>query len=246
RDDQHAGPERDGDDRQVHEEDRSPVEVLEQKAARHRTDRDGEPGHTGPDGDGAAALLPLEDVGDQRERARHDERPTDPHEGSGGDELTGRGRHRRQQRSEPEHGQPDLQRAPPAETVTEAASRQQQPREHERVRVDHPLQLARGGVEPALALGPREGWQRNVQDRVVDDDDEEAQTEDPEDPPPLLMHLVAHAPAFRDEGWRTPGTNAARYETHPSRTEWDEGLSRRGPAGLSTRRRGGRGRRRWR
>ncbi len=199
--------------------------MLEEEAPRHGTDRDGKAGDAGPDGDGAAALLALEDVRDQRQRPRHDERAADAHERACGDELTRRGRHGREQRADSEHTQSHLQRAAPAETVAEAAGRQQQPGEHQRVRVDHPLELTRRCVEPALTHGPRQRRQGHVQDRVVDDDDEEAEAEDPEDPPPPLVHRVAHGPAFRDEGWRSRVCNAAGYETHPSRIECDEGLS---------------------
>ena len=56
---------------------------------------------------------------------------------------------RREQRAEAEDDEPDLERAPAAEPVTEAAQREQQAGEHERVRVDHPLQLAVRRVELA-------------------------------------------------------------------------------------------------
>ena len=55
--------------------------------------------------------------------------------------------------SEPsaEHDHAELQRALAAEAVTEAAGGEQQAREHERVRVDHPLELAERRVEIASA-----------------------------------------------------------------------------------------------
>ena len=48
----------------------------------------------------------------------------------------------RRERAEPEHRHAELQRAAAAEAVTEAARGEQQAREHERVGVDDPLELA--------------------------------------------------------------------------------------------------------
>ncbi len=75
-------------------------------------------------------------------------------------------------RSEPEDDHAELERAAAAEAVAERAGREQQAREHERVRVDDPLQLAVGRVEVA-----DERRDRDIEDRVVDDDDEQAQVE---------------------------------------------------------------------
>ena len=77
-----------------------------------------------------------------------------------------------------------MQRAAPAEAVAEAAHREQQAREHERVRVDHPLELAVAGVEVA-----NERRDRDVEDRVVEHDHEQAQAEHDEDPPAAAVHL---------------------------------------------------------
>ena len=49
--------ERDHDDRQVHEEDRAPVEVLDEETAADRTERGRDACDRGPQPDGAAALL---------------------------------------------------------------------------------------------------------------------------------------------------------------------------------------------
>ena len=62
------------------------------------------------------------------------------------DELLRRVGERRRERAEAEDHQAELQRAAPPEAVTEAAAREQQPGEHERVAVDDPLQLAAVGV----------------------------------------------------------------------------------------------------
>ena len=77
------GDEPDHDDRQVHEEDRAPVEVLEQEAAGDRTERVADARDRGPHADRLAPLLGREDVGDDRQRRRHDERAADAHERRG-------------------------------------------------------------------------------------------------------------------------------------------------------------------
>ena len=80
---------------------------------------------------------------------------------------------------------PELQRTAPPEAVTQAARGEQQAREHERVRVDHPLELAVAGVE--VAHERRDG---DVQDRVVDDDDQQREAQHPEGPPALLERFA--------------------------------------------------------
>ena len=73
-DEEDAGHQADGDDGQVHQEDRAPVEVLEQEAAGQRAERGAEPGRGGPDADGLAPLAGREHVGDDGQRGGHDER----------------------------------------------------------------------------------------------------------------------------------------------------------------------------
>ena len=97
-------------------------------------------------------------------------------------------RERRRERAEPEHDQAELQRAAPAEPVAEAAAGEQQAREHERVRVDHPLQLAVRGVE--VAHDRRDG---DVEDRVVEDDHQQAEAEDREDQPAAFVGVGLRA-----------------------------------------------------
>ena len=62
-------------DRHVDEEDRAPPEVLEQQAADHRADGAAGAGDRRPHADGPAPLTRVaEDVGEQRQRGRHDQR----------------------------------------------------------------------------------------------------------------------------------------------------------------------------
>ena len=84
-----------------------------------------------------------EDVGEDRQGGRHDQRAADAHDGPGGDQLVGGARPRRPQHEPtPKITRPSDQRAVAAEAVAEAAGGEQQAGEHERVGVDDPLQLA--------------------------------------------------------------------------------------------------------
>ena len=169
---------RDDDDRHVDEEDRSPPEVLEQVTAGDRADRHTDARDPRPDADGAAAFARREDVGEDRQRRRHDERGAEALDRARHDEDAGRSRERRRERAAAEDHEPDEQRRLAAVTVAGAARDQEEAREDERVRVDDPLELARRRAELA-----HEARQRDVDDRPVDADDQQAQTEHREDPP---------------------------------------------------------------
>ena len=114
---------RDRDHRQVDEEHRAPPEMVEQVAADERPDRDAEPGHSRPDPDRAAPLVVGKDVGQDRERRRHDERAAESLDRTCHDQRAGRTDQRAAERAEPEHDEPEEQRAAPPEPVAEAARR---------------------------------------------------------------------------------------------------------------------------
>ena len=104
----HEGGHHQGD---VHEEDRSPPEVLEQQARTGRAEGGGARGHAGPRRDGPAPLLGREDARQDRQGRRHHERRRHPHHPATGDHhgrRRGGGRHGRPDQEEPE---PGLQRA---------------------------------------------------------------------------------------------------------------------------------------
>jgi hypothetical protein len=165
-------------DRDVEEEDGAPREVLDQEAADERAEADPEAGHAGPDRDRLRPLFARKHVGDDRERARHDQGATDAHRDTGEDQVDRFGRKGRRDRRDGEDDQPDLEGAGPSEPVAERAHRQEQPGEDEDVGVDHPLEL--GGRGPECPLERRQG---DVQDGVVEADDDEAEGQDAEDRP---------------------------------------------------------------
>jgi hypothetical protein len=190
RDEPAARDERDRGERHVDDEDRAPPEVVEQHAADGGAERDAEAGRCRPQADRRGPLARVgEDADEQRERRRHDQRRAGAHRGAGEDEpadVAGVGRAGRRDR---EDGEAAEQHPPAAEPVAERAGQQQQPREHERVRVDDPLQLADVRVQVE-----RERRQRDVDDRVVDHDDEQAQAEHRERRPALARRGGHDAP----------------------------------------------------
>ena len=104
--------------------------------------------------DGAAALLRREDVREDRQGRRHDERAADAHERARRDQH-GRAMRRERGSSEPaaKITQPEVEGAPATEAVAEAPGREQQPGEHEDVGVDDPLQLAGGASRSRTSVG---------------------------------------------------------------------------------------------
>ena len=176
------GDEGDEDHRHVDEEHRPVPEVAEQPAGDDRAEAAGRPGDAGPDGDGLGALAGREDVDEDRQRGRHDQRRGDTHHGATGDDLPHLGGQRRHRRGDEEQHQPELQRALAAEAVAEGPGREQQPGEHERVRGDDPLQLGLRRVEVA-----RQRRQGDVEAGVADDDDHQAEAQHAERPPALVV-----------------------------------------------------------
>jgi hypothetical protein len=173
-------------ERDVHEEDRRPVEPLEQQPARERPQPDAEGGQGCPDPDRLAALLGREDVGDDRQRRRHDHRRADSHQGAHGYQLPGGVGDQRTEAREAEDRDARLESAFAAEAVPERAEDQQEAGEDEEIGVDHPLQPGRGRVE--LLLKRRE---RNIQDRVVEPDDDQAEREHAERLPAHRVDLCS-------------------------------------------------------
>ena len=203
-DEEVAGDERQRAERQVDPEHRAPLEVAQEEAARHRAERHGETGEAGPHGDRSAPLTRVaEDVGQDRQRGRHDQRPADAHERPAGHQLQGARRQRGRRRADGEQDDADLQGALAAEPVAEAARRQQQSGEHERVGIDDPLDLAVRGVE--IADQRRD---RHVEDRVVHDDDQQGEAQHAERPPPPRVDALVER--------HLPVVHCCRHHVAPS------------------------------
>ena len=117
---------RDHGDRHVDPEDRVPREVLEQEAAGDRPEGDGHAGDGRPDAHGGDAFLGhREDVGDDRERRREDQRGERPHHRAGGDQAAEVRDERGDDRGHPEPGQAHHERAASAGPVTEVTRGEQ-------------------------------------------------------------------------------------------------------------------------
>ena len=179
-----AGDQRDGDDRDVEPEHRAPGEPLEQQAADERAEADSDARDRRPDPDRLAALLAREDVDDHRQRGGHDHRPADAHRRPQHDQLRRILRERGEHAGDAEEHEPGLQGPLAAEAVAERAHREQDAGEGEQIRVDDPLQ--RGARRREVGLQRR---QRDVEHRVVEPDDEQAEGEDAERLPAALVHL---------------------------------------------------------
>jgi hypothetical protein len=183
-DEQPLQDERDGDDRDVDQEHRPPPEVLEQEPAGHRAEGDSRSRDRRPHTD---CLCPFgrvtEHVDEDRQCPGEDQCCTDPHQPSGGDQLSGGIGERGPRREQPEQHHADLHHALAAEPVSEPTTGQQETGEDERIGVDDPLQLARRGLELGGECGDRD-----VDDQVVDDHEEHRETEDRQDPPAAPLH----------------------------------------------------------
>ena len=126
----------------------------------------------------------------------------------------------------------ELQRAQPTEAVAQAPRGQQQPGEHERVRVDDPLELL--VLAPSSLTMRRD---RDVEDRVVDDDDEQADAQDEQDQPAALVgvgrDVLTHPSEPRARSARAAAAiaSSARRPRHVGRVhERQPHVGRRDPA----------------
>ncbi len=174
-----------GDDhRHVDEEDRAPPEVLEQPAGGDGADGRATAGDAGPDRDGLRPFVGGEDVGEDRQRRRHDEGGGDTHDRPGDDHRGRRVGEAGHHRADEEQGEAGLEGALAAEAVAEGPGGEEEAGEDERVGVDHPLELAGRGVEVA-----GQGGDGDVEAGVADDDDQQAGAEHGQDRPPPFEHV---------------------------------------------------------
>ena len=160
----------DRDQRQVDPEDRPPGEQPDQGAAAGRPEHGRDPGPGGPGADRLAALGALEGGGDDRQRARHQQRPGDPLQGPGADQELDRGRDRAEHRGGAEGDQPGDEHPPTPELVAERAADQEQRDHRQHVGLDHPLLPREAGVE--VVADRRQG---DVDHGRVEEDDGRAE-----------------------------------------------------------------------
>src|SRR5205807_2134104 len=138
-----------GDDGQVDEEDRAPVEVSEEVAAGDGADGATGTGHARPDGDGPSPFVHGEDIGEDGQGGRHHEGAADAHDRPADDQLVGGVADAGKERAQAEDGEADVESALAPEAVAQGSAREQQPGEDEAVGVDDPLQLGVGGLDVA-------------------------------------------------------------------------------------------------
>jgi hypothetical protein len=126
-----------------------------------------------------------EDVGEQGESGREDQRGADSHHGAGRDQLAGAVAQAAREARGAEDEQPDEQHALAADPVAEVPRGEHEGREHQVVGVDDPLELHRRGVKLA-----HQGRQRDVHDRRVEVDRE--RREEQRDENQRLIALTGH------------------------------------------------------
>ena len=168
-------------DRDVDDEDPRPRGELGEHAAEEQADRAAAGGDRAPDAERLGALiLPGECRRDDRERRGGDEGAAEPLERPAGDQHSGRLREAVEQRGGAEHDDPGREQPLTTEQVGRAAAEQQEAAEDERVRVDDPLEVRGGEVQPVL-----NGGQRDVHDGRIEHDHELGEAGDHEDQPPI-------------------------------------------------------------
>ena len=142
----------------------------DQGAAAGRAEHGRDPGPGGPGADRLAPRRALEGGGDDRQRARHQQRPGDSLQGAGADQELDRGRDRAERRGGAEGDQAVDKHAAAAELIAERAADQQQRDQGQHVGLDHPLLPGKAGVE---AVADRR--QRHVDHGRVEEDDRRAE-----------------------------------------------------------------------
>ena len=164
---------------------------MQECAAGQRAESDREPDDPGPGSDRRRPLLRVgEDVGEDGQGGREDEGSSEAHQAPSNDEHVRRPREAGEGRESSEGEDADLEGTLSSVAVPEAAADEQESGEHQRIRVDDPLQLAVRGVELLADPG-----QRHVHDRVVNHGKEHAEAQDAENDPAPAEDCV-----IEDEG----------------------------------------------
>jgi hypothetical protein len=166
-------------DRHVDEEDPLPRERAGEDPAEQQAEGAAAGRDRTPDAERLRALGALgERRGDDRQRRRRDQRAAEALEAAGGDQHPGAGGEAVEQRGGREDEHAGDEQPAPADEVGGAAAEQQEPAEHQRVGVDHPLQVRRRELEVVL-----DRRQRDVHDRGVEDDHELREADQHQDEP---------------------------------------------------------------
>jgi hypothetical protein len=116
-------------------------ELVDEPATRNRSDDRRSAEKTRPDRDGSLALLLVEDVHEDRQRRRHDERGTDPHECTSRDELRNARCQGAGDAADEKHQQSELQCTLSSEAISDRGRREQHPCKDQRVDRNDPLKL---------------------------------------------------------------------------------------------------------
>jgi len=117
-----------------------------------------------PAADRRRALVLLEGVHDQRQRARHEQRPGDALQRARADQRSRVGCRGAQKRRDAEPRDPCREDPPPPEEVAERSADQQERAEREQVGVDDPLLRREAAVEVSA-----DRRQRDVHERAVEE-----------------------------------------------------------------------------
>ena len=168
----------DADERKRDEEDRSPPELLQERARDQRPERGDAAADRGPERDRLRACRPCPERRDQSEGRRVGHAGREAAEETGGEEHLVRGRVRRQERRR--HGQDHAQHEQelPSVAVPDRAQPEHRRREAERVADRDQVQRRLGRVERLADRG-----QGDVGDRQVQVGDRRHQDERDEDEP---------------------------------------------------------------
>ncbi len=169
-------------DRDVHEEDPAPVDVVGDQPTEQRADGERHRRDAGPDADRHPPLTRRERRGDYPQRRRVHDRRAEPLNRAGADQEVGARREAAGERRQREDRQADDEQPAPAEVVGELSAREHERRERQRIGDDDPLELRLIGIER-----PLNGRQRDVHDRVVEHDHEQPEGDGHERPPLAIL-----------------------------------------------------------
>ena len=154
-------------ERHVDEEDRAPAGAedveVDQRAAEHRPEHRAQPDHGAEQAERLADLVGREDLADDPEALRDQERGEQALDQARGDQRAGGGREPAQHRRGSEAGDADQEQAAAAVDVAEPRAGDEADGERQRVAADHPLQPGRAGAEVAA-----DGRRGDVDDHAVE------------------------------------------------------------------------------